>query len=248
MFNNLEKGSLFLYITFLDSLWNYNIKLLTIILLAFTIPFSAYGQDIGVDKGFFGCVLGGNLPPRQPIQIGLTGGINFSEIYSDEINTESGLSKQFLLYFEYPLSLGKVQEDYLSLSSGIGYNNINLNISDSNHIESKSNLTYITIPVLYQITALTLGEEHQFRTNLKFGSSFNIFVSQSSNEVIENPNWIYLGAILGAKIEYALDSNLALFVDYHIDIAITDIQDNSDLDRISSHFINLGLKVPITVF
>lgn len=176
------------------------------------------------------------------------GGVNYSSVYSDEVTTKSTPSEQFSLYFEYPLSLGKVQEDYLSIISGIGYNNINLNITDSNNIESNSNLTYITIPVLYQITALTLGEEHQFRTNLKFGSSFNIFVSQSSNEVIENPNWIYLGAILGAKIEYALGSNLALFVDYHIDIAITDIQDNSDLDRISTHFIYLGLKVPVSIF
>lgn len=203
-------------------------------MLAFAIPFSGYSEM--------------NPGPTYPIYIGFSGGVNYSNIRNDIFSSESDPSGQFSFYFEQRLGYIRAKSRNGSVAFGIGLNNRKLNIRDSNNIEYQTILNFISIPAMYQFTFLGLDKENSISASLNFGFSLNLFVSEPTNNNIKNPYWLYVGVLIGSKIEYELTSNLSIFMDYNYEFGITDIQDVDNISRSKMHLINLGFKVPTTVF
>ncbi len=100
--------------------------------------------------------------PAHPICIGLSGGVNYSNIRNDIFSSESNPSEQFSLYFEHRLGNIKAKSRLGSVAFGIGFNNRTMNLTDSNNIEYKSSLNYITIPAMYQFPFFGLDKENKF--------------------------------------------------------------------------------------
>ena len=181
-----------------------------------------------------------------PIRIGLSGGVNYSNISNDIISSESIPSGQFSLYFDYRTGSIESITRSPSVAFGIGFNNRIMNLINPNNIERKSSLNYLTVPLLYQYPFWGLDKENKFSAYIIFGSSLNFYISQSTNRIVENPHWLYVGVLIGSEFEYEISSNLSLFLDYRYEFGGTDIQDIDKASRSTMHLINIGFKVPST--
>lgn len=203
-------------------------------MLVFAIPFSGYSTT--------------QPGPVNPIYIGFSGGVNYSNLAFEGFSTEFLPSGQFSIDIEYPLGYMRGLEGVNTIFSGIIYDNRNLNVIDTNNILSKVNITYITVPVKYQYFLFSFDAENRFKTSFVIGASINLYITRSPNNVIKKPRWITGGAILGSKFEYTLNTDLSIFIEYNYQFGLTNLFDIKVLNAINSHIVNIGFKFPSTIF
>ncbi len=220
--------------------YRYIIKLITIILLAFAIPYNGYGQGDQDDPS--------DRPPRaQPFLIGLSSGINYSNMMYENTSTEFMFSGKISLDFEYPmLYINEYRRDF-TFSTGISFDNKNLNINDANNNQKQSNITFLTIPIKYELLIGTNYSENKLRTSIVVGPSFSFLISNPFKVIKEKPLWLNVGIILGPKFEYVLNPELFMFIEYNYQIGLTKLYDIEALNAINSHIVNIGFKIPSTV-
>lgn len=231
---NLEKGSLFLYITFWETLWINNIKLITIILLAFTIPFSGYGQLD--DDPLTHCTR------PMPFWFGFGGGINSSKVDFKEFSTEYLYSSQ--ISFEIKSQLySYVRNPKGMFLFGLSYDSKKYNILNSKNKEIELRSSYLTIPIKYQYNIIDLDES--IPLSVLLGGFYSLKLDENSidKDIVYLPGSNY-GVIVGSKIEYYLNTGIYVFIEYNFQFGFASIENTVSNSGNVSHLINIGFKFP----
>ncbi len=166
----------------------------------------------------------------------------------ENTSTEFMLSGKISFDFEYPmLYINEYRRDF-TFSTGISFDNMNLNIYDANDNQELINITFITIPIKYELLIGTNYSESRFRTSIVIGPSFSFLISNSSNVSTKKTQWLNAGFILGPKFEYVLNPELFMFIEYNYQFGLTNLFDIKVLNAINSHIVNIGFKFPSTIF
>ena len=229
----------FLYITFWESLWNYNIKLLTYIFLAFAIPFSGYGQ-IDEDPLPRGCY------NKTIFYLGLSGGTNFSKVNYNELASDYLASYQLGIEFQSLIS-SSVKESVSMLLYGLSYESKKYNIQNTNNKSILLESSYLTIPIKYQYNIIDL--EESLPLSILFGGFYSFKLDENSiNKDIEYlPNGNY-GLIVGSKIELILNGGFFLNLDYNLQYGFASLLNTVSNSGNISHQLIIGFKYPSTIF
>lgn len=237
---NLEKGSLFLYITFWESLWIYNIKLITIILLAFAIPFSGYATII---------------PSKStPFYIGLSSGINFTKLNNNEFHSEYRQSPQFSFNAEFILA-DSTENQIHSMYLSWGYYNRSYYLTTNDEKKLNIESGYMALISKYQYTILNRNRKSNVPISLLVGGFLNVRMDEESN--YDNTNYIdedgllarnNYGLLIGTKIEYVSSSDYSIFIEYNFGYDFSTLEKLFPSTNSFMHIINLGFKFPSTIF